>query len=133
MNCIVKIEQQGISHNQIAALKNYLKNQPKWRIDKLGERYSDSDLQHYLWRKSSQGTSWHDYCEWPDSKVSRKNLIMPGELFLVDAEAGELWVCWFTSGGKLKKVAQISDDMSRDYHNNFNGYAILPDGIKIIQ
>lgn len=138
----VKIEDQQISRNDIDAIKDFLLNQPKWRMIRddrdraTKHRFAKTGVeQHWLWREENQATSWADFImKWGSSvtpenerwiKTDRAHLIMPGELFLCDLVGGELWIGRMLHN-RADKIAQITDDMNRDYGNAFNGYAILP-------
>lgn len=127
----VRIKRGEVSLDRAARIASFLREQPKWQS--TGTRYTDNPLQHYLWREENQATSWADFCtEWGGGtyiKADRKHLVMPGELFLVDAVLGQLWICFIDSKGKLNKVACVSENMNADYGNCFNGYALLPEGV----
>lgn len=104
----VQIGLQTITAKQVDKIREFLLNNKEW-----------------LWEEDSVAETWQDYCEWNDTLADRAHLIMPGELFICDLELGELWI-GRNGRTKASKVAQLSDDMIRDYGNNFNGYAVLP-------
>lgn len=131
----VHIQSQTLTNTQKLLLKNYMLVQPQYnhalrKEPYVRKHYNDHPDQHYLWQARNQATSWHDFCmQWGDGsyiKTDRAHLIMPGELFLCDLVGSELWVGRLLPSGRAEKIAQISDDMNRDYGNCFNGYALIP-------
>lgn len=123
-----------LSEQYVGKLKGFLSSQ-KYRSDiqQHSGRYSDSDSQHYLWQEKNQGVSWKDFkTQWGSEhyphwiKTDYPHLIMPGDFFLCDLELGELWIGKMHDKRKATKIVRISDNMIRDYGNNYNGYALLP-------
>lgn len=143
----IQIKEQEITNEQIAAISEFLKNQPKWRMihdeaerSERKHRFAKTGVdQHWLWREENQATSWDDFImEWGSSKTpiderwiktDRAHLIMPGELFLCDLVGNELWIARLLKRGdkfRAEKIARVCDDMNHYYGNAFNGYALLP-------
>lgn len=134
----IKCPRIPITMHQIDVVAKFLREQPRYNPKLRKEpyvlkHYNNEPGQHYLWKASSQATDWKDFCtKWGTSedpywiKTDRPHLIMPGEPFLVDIVGGELWICYENAAGKPFKVAQVSNDMNRDYGNCFNGYALMP-------
>lgn len=140
----VPIPVQTITPKQVEKIAKFLKKQPRWHYPQPGEYEEGKRFktkpgveQHWLWQEENQATSWDDFImEWGNSnnphyiKTDRAHLIMPGELFMCDFVGGELWIGRLKHKNSRSKgyevLYQVSDNMVRDYGNNFNGYAILP-------
>ncbi len=65
-------------------------------------------------------------------KKSSKNIIHPGDFFMVDIEANEMWVVQYTEekwkghvDNKMKKISLVIEDCNSKFRR-FNGYWKIP-------